>query len=75
MNAPTPNPEALTQDDVQLLTDTAALLADLERWIDRELPVHERPKALRLGPSLPVGESGKPADWDLDDAVAIQRHW
>ena len=57
------------------LTDTAALLADLERWIDRELPVHERPKALRLGPSLPVGESGKPADWDLDDAVAIQRHW
>jgi len=57
------------------VTDTRAFLADLERWIDRELSVHERPKALRLGPRLPAGESGKAADWSLDDETSPHRHW
>nr|WP_290428155.1 4-coumarate--CoA ligase [Ramlibacter cellulosilyticus] len=44
-----------------------ALLADLRTWIERELTPPERPKALRLGPRLPVGPTGKPAEWDLQE--------
>lgn len=43
------------------------LLAQLRGWIDVELPTAERPKAIRLGPALPVTASGKPADWDIGD--------
>ena len=57
------------------VSDTAAFLADLERWIDNELAVHERPRGVRVGPRLPVGESGKLADWSLPDAAPGQRHW
>jgi long-chain acyl-CoA synthetase len=53
-------------DDV---IDHAAFLADLERWIERELATPERPRALRLGPRLPAGETGKPADWSLDAPI------
>ena len=45
----------------------ADLLADLRRWIDRELAVAERPKAIRLGESLPVTSTGKYADWSVQD--------
>lgn len=57
------------------VSDTVAFLADLGRWIDTELAVHERPRVLRVGPSLPTGESGKLADWSLPDAATGQRHW
>jgi long-chain acyl-CoA synthetase len=40
------------------------LRAELERWLERELTPAERPKALRLGPQLPTGATGKPADWE-----------
>lgn len=43
------------------------LLADLQRWIDRELSTPERPKAIRFGAQLPVTPSGKAADWSLND--------
>lgn len=47
--------------------DTGGLEAQLREWIDRELTVPERPKAIRIGTRLPTGPSGKPADWDLRD--------
>ena len=47
--------------------DGAGLLADLDRWIERELAVHERPRAIRLGRRLPATESGKAADWNLNE--------
>ena len=47
-----------------VIADTDAFLAELRRWIDSALPAHERPKALRLGTQLPVGQSGKAADWE-----------
>ena len=40
------------------------LRLELERWIEGELAPAERPKALRFGPQLPTGASGKPADWE-----------
>jgi len=45
---------------------TTALLAGLRAWIDTELAAPARPKALTLGPQLPVGPTGKAADWELD---------
>lgn len=42
------------------------LRADLHAWIERELAVPERPKALRFGTALPAAANGKPADWSLD---------
>ncbi len=44
-----------------------ALLAELQRWVDRELTTPERPKAIRLGEALPLTPSGKLADWNLHD--------
>ena len=41
------------------------LSVHLQGWIDQHLSVPERPKAIRLGTALPVGPSGKPADWSL----------
>lgn len=56
--------------------DAALFIADLTRWIDGQLAVPERPKAIRLGASLPVSESGKAADWRVDtEAASAQRHW
>lgn len=50
----------------------AALLADLRAWIDMELEAPARPKALTLGRNLPVGPTGKAADWEIDPpATAI----
>mgnify|MGYP001627301989 CR=1 FL=1 len=43
------------------------LLTDLTTWIDRELTAPERPKALRIGPSIPLSASSKLADWPLQD--------
>lgn len=37
----------------------------LTRWIDHNLAVPERPRALSCGPSLPSDAIGKDADWDL----------
>jgi 4-coumarate--CoA ligase (photoactive yellow protein activation family) len=51
------------------VADHAAFLADLERWIERELATPERPRALRLGERLPASESGKAADWSLDAPI------
>lgn len=42
------------------------LLAQLQRWIDSELTAPERPKAIRIGASLPLSANGKPADWSVD---------
>lgn len=56
------------------VSDTAAFLADLGRWIDAELAVHERPRGVRVGSSLPTAESGKLADWNLQEASG-QGHW
>jgi 4-coumarate--CoA ligase (photoactive yellow protein activation family) len=49
--------------------DRDAFLADVERWIERELAVPERPRALRLGARLPTAESGKASDWSLDAPI------
>lgn len=43
----------------------SGLLTELQHWMDRALTTPERPKAIRFGPSLPVGPTGKPADWPL----------
>lgn len=43
---------------------------ELREWIDRELPVPLRPRALRFGDALPRNASGKLADWDADVAIA-----
>jgi long-chain acyl-CoA synthetase len=56
------------------VTDTPAFLLDLGQWIDSQLTVQERPKAIRAGDRLPVSESGKPADWNLDAAHDAQWH-
>lgn len=42
------------------------LLPQLQDWVARELTAPERPKAFRVGPRLPTGPAGKPADWSLD---------
>ena len=53
-----------------LVTDRPAFLADLTGWIDGQLAMAERPKAIRLGDSLPLSESGKAADWAIDGVSA-----
>ena len=45
--------------------DSPAARAALAGWIDRELPVAERPRALTFGAALPIGPLGKPADWEI----------
>ena len=37
----------------------------LRVWIDAQLAVAERPKAICFGKALPVSSTGKAADWDL----------
>ncbi len=37
----------------------------LRAWIDARLAPMERPKAITLGPRLPLGVLGKPADWRI----------
>ncbi|MBK1836903.1 hypothetical protein JHL17_05710 [Azospirillum sp. YIM B02556] len=34
-------------------------------WIDATLPAPQRPRALAIGPALPVNAMGKPCDWPL----------
>jgi long-chain acyl-CoA synthetase len=55
--------------------DGVEFVSQLRRWIDRELEVAERPKAIRLGAQLPTTDSGKAADWSTTQADAPQRHW
>lgn len=55
--------------------DGAEFVLQLRRWIDKELKVAERPKAIRLGAQLPVTDSGKAADWSTTEASEPQRHW
>lgn len=58
--------------------DRPALLVELRRWVDAQLAVPERPKAIRIGERLPLSASGKLADWNVDaetDAGSVQRHW
>jgi acyl-coenzyme A synthetase/AMP-(fatty) acid ligase len=43
--------------------DGEELGADLRAWMEQELTAPERPKAIRLGPALPVGSAGKSTDW------------
>ena len=45
--------------------DGQDLVSELRGWIDRELAVPERPKAIRIADALPVTGTGKLADWDL----------
>ena len=55
--------------------DGAEFVLQLRRWIDKELEVAERPKAIRLGAQLPVTDSGKASDWSTTDTSDPQRHW
>jgi long-chain acyl-CoA synthetase len=55
--------------------DGAEFVSQLRLWIDKELEVAERPKAIRLGAQLPVMDSGKAADWSITEASQPQRHW
>jgi long-chain acyl-CoA synthetase len=50
-----PRPQAVPAD----------LTGSIQEWIDQQLTPPERPKALRLGSSLPVSPAGKLAEWDL----------
>ncbi|UEM22206.1 AMP-binding protein [Skermanella mucosa] len=45
----------------------------LTRWIDRNLTVPERPRALASGPSLPSNSFGKDADWTVRQAFPTPR--
>ncbi|WP_310542057.1 AMP-binding protein [Phenylobacterium sp.] len=45
--------------------DVVALRRDLAAWCDARFSVPERPKAFNLGPELPRGALGKPADWSV----------
>lgn len=53
------------------VTDTGLLASELARWIESTLPVAERPKAICIGPRLPVSPSGKQSDWHARDALAF----
>ena len=44
----------------------AAFAQELRAWADARLAPLERPKAITLGPRLPRGALGKPADWRLE---------
>ncbi|MFS2012038.1 4-coumarate--CoA ligase [Azospirillum sp. CT11-132] len=44
----------------------------LTKWIEATLPAPQRPRALRIGPALPVNAMGKPCDWLLTAEVAIE---
>jgi long-chain acyl-CoA synthetase len=48
------------------VSDPDAFVAGLRSWIDTQLTVPERPKAIRLGARLPVSATGKLADWSAD---------
>ena len=50
--------------------DAHGLEHELREWIERELPVPSRPRALRFGDALPRYATGKLADWDADVAIA-----
>jgi long-chain acyl-CoA synthetase len=43
----------------------AGFAEELRAWIDARLAPLERPKAITLGPQLPRGALGKPADWSI----------
>jgi 4-coumarate--CoA ligase (photoactive yellow protein activation family) len=44
----------------------ASFTQELRAWIDARLAPMERPKAITLGPRLPRGALGKPADWSIN---------
>lgn len=48
------------------VVDRAQFLIELNRWIDSQLAVPERPRAISTGDRLPSGASGKLSDWGLD---------
>lgn len=52
------------------VADSALFIADLTRWIDSQLTVPERPRAIRLGDRLPATASGKASDWRIDEEPA-----
>lgn len=58
------------------VVDPSVFLAGLRSWIDQQLPVPERPKAIQCGDRLPVSASGKSRDWPLDaqDAGEPRHH-
>lgn len=41
------------------------LCRQLSDWIEATLPAPQRPRALTVGPTLPVNAMGKPCDWPL----------
>ncbi len=45
--------------------DRTALRHLLDDWLAGELSAAERPRSLTFGAALPVGATGKPADWDI----------
>ena len=45
--------------------DVVTFRRDLAAWCDARFSVPERPKAFTLGPELPRGALGKPADWPV----------
>jgi 4-coumarate--CoA ligase (photoactive yellow protein activation family) len=47
--------------------DPAPLVADVWAWVDASLTAPERPKSIVVGPALPTGALGKPADWPIPD--------
>jgi long-chain acyl-CoA synthetase len=49
-------------------SDPDGLRRDLDAWCRLRLAVPERPRAITLGPSLPVTRAGKPGDWFMDGA-------
>jgi len=47
-------------------SEAAGLPAELMRWSATRLSVAARPKAFTIGPSLPMNDRGKLADWPID---------
>jgi len=53
------------------VVDLGALERSLRAWIDERLAPPERPKAMCFGPALPTTDTGKLADWQLDDNARL----
>lgn len=51
----------------RLPDDPEALKAELFAWASTILPAVERPTSFTLGPALPTGPLGKPADWVINE--------
>jgi 4-coumarate--CoA ligase len=52
---------------------TESLRRALDAWCAERLDAPSRPRAIRVGPSLPVTDAGKAADWDAFPAAADEQ--